>query len=70
MKIALSDEQKLLVGDCSKLSQRPSADSENRECIENGIFQPKRFWKEMVALGWNGVNIEAQYGGLGLGLKI
>ena len=40
----------------------------NRECVESGIFN-QSLWKEMVALGWNGVNIEAQYGGLGLSLE-
>ena len=68
MKIALSDEQKLLLETAQGFFNDRAPIQKNRECIESGVFN-QSLWKEMVSLGWNAVNIEERYGGLGLGLE-
>ena len=68
MKIALSDEQKLLLETAQSFFNDRAPIQKNREYMESGVFN-QSLWKEMVALGWNAVNIDDQHGGLGLALE-
>ena len=68
MKIAFSNEQKLLLETAQSFFNDRAPIQKNREYIESGVFN-KSLWKEMVALGWNAVNIDDQHGGLGLALE-
>ncbi|MBC08790.1 MAG: acyl-CoA dehydrogenase [Gammaproteobacteria bacterium] len=68
MKIALSDEQKLLLETAQSFFNDRAPIQKSRESIESGAFN-QSLWREMVALGWNAVNIKDQYGGLGLALE-
>ena len=66
MKIALSDEQRLLLETAQSFFNDRAPIQKVRENIENVDFN-QTLWKDMVDLGWNAVNIGDQYGGLGLG---
>ena len=68
MKIAFSNEQKLLLETAQSFFNDRAPIQKNREYIESGVFN-QSLWKEMVALGWNAVNIDDQHGGLGLALE-
>ena len=68
MKIALSDEQRLLLETAQSFFSDKAPIQKGRENIENVAFN-QTLWKDMVDLGWNAANIGDQYGGLGLGLE-
>jgi acyl-CoA dehydrogenase len=68
LKIAFSDEQRLLLETAQSFFIDKAPIQKSRENIENVAFN-QALWKDMVDLGWNAVNIGDQYGGLGLGLE-
>ena len=68
MKITLSDEQRLLLETAQSFFIDRCPIEKTRKNMSNGKFD-QSLWQEMVELGWAGVNIPEEFGGLGLGIE-
>lgn len=66
--IEFSEEQAMLLETAMDFCSNYSAMSKVREAIEDPMGFDETVWQEMTGLGWLGIAIPEQYGGLGLGL--
>jgi alkylation response protein AidB-like acyl-CoA dehydrogenase len=66
--IEFSEEQAMLLETAMDFCSNKSAMSKVRKSIEEPTGFDQAQWQEMTGLGWLGIAIPEQYGGLGLGL--
>jgi alkylation response protein AidB-like acyl-CoA dehydrogenase len=68
MKLILDEEDRLLVESAERFVQKNSPISRFRKCRYSSVSNPLSddVWQNMANLGWLGVHIPEQYGGLGL----
>lgn len=63
-----SDEQKALQNEVNRfLSDRCDLGVARAVLEDDGVFYSSQVWREMIELGWTGIAIPEQYGGVGLG---
>ena len=67
MNLDFSDDQKFLQEEARKFLKKEGALSRNRNVLENELYVDTELWKKIVDLGWTGIRIPEEYGGLGLG---
>ena len=67
MNLDFSDDQKFLKEEARKFLEKENALARNRNVLENESHIDEELWKKIVALGWTGIRIPEEYGGLGLG---
>ncbi len=67
MNLDFSDDQKFLQEEARKFLEKEGALSRNRNVLENELYVDTELWKKIVDLGWTGIRIPEEYGGLGLG---
>lgn len=66
--IEFTQEQSMLLETAMDFCSKQSPLSEVREKIESATELDENLWSQMVELGWMGITIPENYGGLGLGL--
>lgn len=67
MNLDFSEDQKFLQEEARKFLEKENAISRNRSVLENNSYIDNELWKKIVSLGWTGIRIPEEYGGLGLG---
>ena len=67
MNLDFSDDQKFLQNEARKFLQKENSLLRNRSVLEEETYIDKELWEKIVALGWTGIRIPEEYGGLGLG---
>ena len=67
MNLDLSDDQKFLQEEAKKFLEKEKALSRNRSVLETESHADQELWNKIVDLGWTGIRIPEEYGGLGLG---
>ena len=67
MNLDFSNDQKFLQEEARKFLEKEEALSRNRSVLETESHIDKELWKKIVDLGWTGIRIPEEYGGLGLG---
>ena len=67
MNLDFSDDQKLLKEEARKFLDKENVLSRNRSVLESDNKIDHDLWKKIVDLGWTGIRIPEEYGGLGLG---
>ena len=67
MNLDFSDDQKFLQEEARKFLEKEGALIRNRNVLENESYIDTELWKKIVELGWTGIRIPEEYGGLGLG---
>jgi len=67
MNLDFSDDQKFLQEEARKFLDKEQTLSRNRSVLENSNKIDKELWKKIVDLGWTGIRVPEDYGGLGLG---
>ena len=67
MNLDFSDDQKFLQEEARKFLDKEQTLSRNRSVLENSNKVDKELWKKIVDLGWTGIRVPEDYGGLGLG---
>ncbi len=65
--IELNDEQAMLLETAAEFCRNHSTIDAVRTGLEREESIPRSVWQQMVDLGWLGILIPAEYGGLGLG---
>ena len=66
-KIDRLGENGFLKEEARKFLEKENALARNRNVLENESHIDEELWKKIVALGWTGIRIPEEYGGLGLG---
>ena len=67
MNLDFSDDQKFLQEEAKKFLEKENSVNRNRSVLENEESLDVDLWNKIVALGWTGIRIPEEYGGLGLG---
>ena len=67
MNLDFSDDQKFLQEEARKFLEKEGALLRNRNVLEDESYIDIELWKKIVDLGWTGIRIPEEYGGLGLG---
>ena len=67
MNLDFSDDQKFLQEEARKFLEKEQALNRNRSVLETDNKFDEDLWKKIVELGWTGIRIPEDYGGLGLG---
>ena len=67
MNLDFSDDQKFLQEEARKFLEKENALLRNRTVLENQSYFDKELWSKIVDLGWTGIRIPEEFGGLGLG---
>ena len=68
MNFDFSDEQKALQSEVRRfLSDRSDLFVARAVLDDDSVYHAETVWREMLELGWAGINIPEQYGGVGLG---
>ena len=67
MNLDFSDDQKFLQQEARKFLEKEEALNRNRTVLETDNKFDADLWKKIVELGWTGIRIPEEYGGLGLG---
>jgi Acyl-CoA dehydrogenases len=67
MNLDFSDDQKFLQEEARKFLEKEQTLSRNRSVLENNKKIDQGLWKKIIDLGWTGIRIPEDYGGLGLG---
>ncbi len=67
MNFDFSDDQKFLKDQANKFLTERCDTSVTRAVLEGDAPYDKALWKAIVEMGWTGVTIPEEYGGLGLG---
>lgn len=68
MDLALNDEQQLIVDSAVAFLDQSSTRAQVRSVSEAGDGFDRALWQEVAAMGWCGVHLPEEAGGLGLGL--
>jgi alkylation response protein AidB-like acyl-CoA dehydrogenase len=68
MDLALNDEQQQIVDSAVAFLDQSSTLAQVRSVSETGDGFDRALWQEVVAMGWCGVHLPEEAGGLGLGL--
>ena len=67
MNLDFSDDQKFLQEEARKFLEKEKSISRNRSVLETESHTDQELWNKIVDLGWTGIRIPEDYGGLGLG---
>ena len=67
MNFDFSDDQKFLKETANKFLTEQCKTAVARGILEGDAPHDKDLWKAIVEMGWTGVTIPEEYGGLGLG---
>ena len=67
MNLDFSDDQKFLQQEARKFLEKEQALNRNRSVLETDNKFDEDLWEKIVELGWTGIRIPEDYGGLGLG---
>jgi len=67
MNLDFSNDQKFLQEEARKFLEKEEALSRNRSVLETESHIDQELWNKIVDLGWTGIRIPEEYGGLGLG---
>ncbi len=67
MDLGLTEEQQMLQQSAREFLERECPEKLVREMEEDEKGYSPELWKKMAELGWQGLNIPEQYGGVGLG---
>lgn len=67
MNFDFSDDQKFLKDQANKFLTDRCSTAVPRGVLESDASYDKKLWKEIVEMGWTGVTIPEEFGGLGLG---
>ena len=67
MNLDFSDDQKFLQEEARKFLEKEQTLSRNRSVLENNKKIDQELWQKIIDLGWTGIRIPEDYGGLGLG---
>ena len=67
MNLDFSDDQKFLQEEARKFLEKEKSISRNRSVLETESHADQELWNKIVDLGWTGIRIPEDYGGLGLG---
>ena len=67
MNLDFSDDQKFLQEEARKFLEKEQALNRNRSVLETDNKFDEDLWEKIVGLGWTGIRIPEDYGGLGLG---
>ena len=67
MNLDFSNDQKFLQEEARKFLEKEGALSRNRSVLETESYIDQELWSKIVGLGWTGIRIPEEYGGLGLG---
>ena len=67
MNLDFSDDQKFLQEEARKFLEKEQALNRNRSVLETDNKFDEDLWEKIVELGWTGIRIPEDYGGLGLG---
>ena len=67
MNLDFSNDQKLLQDEASKFLIKEEALKANRAVMETKSNYDPELWQKIVQLGWTGIRIPEEFGGLGLG---
>jgi alkylation response protein AidB-like acyl-CoA dehydrogenase len=68
MDLALSEEEQLIVDSAVAFLDSSCPLSKVRSVSESGDGFDRSLWQEMAAMGWCGVHLQEEVGGMGLGL--
>ena len=68
MNFALSEEQEMLQASAAEFVKRESSLKRIRELREDEIGFSREVWSKMAELGWQGITIPEEFGGLGEGM--
>jgi alkylation response protein AidB-like acyl-CoA dehydrogenase len=68
MNFALSEEQQMLQSSANEFVKRESSLKRIRELRDDEIGFSKEIWGKMAELGWQGITIPEEFGGLGEGM--
>lgn len=67
MNLDFSDDQKFLQEEAKKFLEKENSVSRSRNILDTDQNVDKELWSKIVELGWTGIRIPEEYGGLGLG---
>ena len=67
MNLDFSDDQKFLQSEARKFLEKEGSINRSRKVLEDKQSIDKELWNKIVELGWTGIRIPEEYGGLGLG---
>ena len=67
MNLDFSDDQKFLQNEAKKFLEKEDSVKKSREILESSESFDNDLWQKIIALGWTGIRIPEEYGGLGLG---
>ena len=67
MNLDFSDDQKFLQEEARKFLEKENALLRNRTVLENQSCFDQELWSKIVELGWTGIRVPEEFGGLGLG---
>jgi acyl-CoA dehydrogenase len=67
MNLDFSDDQKFLQNEAKKFLEKEDSVKKSREILESSESFHNDLWQKIIALGWTGIRIPEEYGGLGLG---
>ena len=67
MNLDFSDDQKFLQSEARKFLEKEDTIKRNRNILETTESLDIDLWNKIVELGWTGIRIPEEYGGLGLG---
>lgn len=67
MNFDFSEEQKLIQAEARKFLKHQCPSSLSRALMEDPAAYPHQLWQQVVDLGWTGLTISQEFGGLGLG---
>ncbi len=68
MNFALSEEQQMLQASANEFVKRESSLKRIRGLRDDEIGFSKEIWGKMAELGWQGITIPEEFGGLGEGM--
>jgi acyl-CoA dehydrogenase len=67
MNLDFSDDQKFLQAEAKKFLEKENSVNRSRKILDTDQNVDKDLWSKIVELGWTGIRIPEEYGGLGLG---
>ena len=67
MNLDFSDDQKFLQAEAKKFLEKENSVNRSRNVLDTDQNLDKELWSKIVELGWTGIRIPEEYGGLGLG---
>ncbi|MDP4986507.1 MAG: acyl-CoA dehydrogenase family protein, partial [Porticoccaceae bacterium] len=68
LAMAFSDEQAMILDSAKAFCSDKSTIAAVRNLLDSETGFNPQVWQEMVALGWTGIAIPEEYGGLNLGV--